>query len=151
LKKIKNKNNLGVDTMKYEITFPELCALKREKLGLTKDEAMKRIGYTNYLYFEKGKATPRPMLTKIIEFYGITNEEIEACKDYKPNQETETKSTTGVSIKSMLDDIEELFKKTEQLTMKGALGKKLINEAIEKLKIAEESLTEISILDELVK
>lgn len=136
--------------MNYELTIPQLCAVKREQMGLTKGQAMRGTQYTNYHAFEKGKANPRPnMLAKIMDFYKITNEELNKCKTY--TKENAIIANTNSTIKSIIKDTDDLLRRVEAIEIKGHLGKLMIEEAQKTLSDVIAKVSEIEIIDELLK
>lgn len=63
------------------LTFGQLLRLKRERMGLSQIEVIKRTQITNLPNYEKDASVPRDKAIKQLkEFYRLTEEEINSCK-----------------------------------------------------------------------
>lgn len=134
----------------YEVTFNELCKIKREKLGLNIDEAERRIGYTNLARFEKAQSkVGAASKAKIIKFYGITKKEIDNCAQATISNVWRKKGK--ISVETIIEQVIKVEDKTQQMNAKGRLAKLLIEESLLAIEEIKTKLDEIKILDELLK
>lgn len=130
----------------YELTVYELCAVRREAMGMNKAEMAIATKYTNYSAFELGKTSSRKKYKdRVFKFLNITSDDIAKCKNGGPAQRF-----GDVSIEIIKKDVATVLERIKSLKLNGSLGKIMVDEGIKVLIDIEEKLGEIEIIDRLV-
>lgn len=142
------------------MTFGMLCAIKREKLGYSYQEVVRRTKVTNIAKIEKGISMPRKNNIKaLVDYFQITPEELAKCKDFneKPLKFV-TPKVVVVNHAKPKDGliciignlIENLIKDVSALDFPEGLGSYVKYESLDYLKTAKAAIHELTILDKLL-
>lgn len=137
------------------ITFGQLCAIKREAMGLSRGESRRRHNITNIGYVESGETVPfKKTIQKLVKFYNITEEELNSCKMPIRYRISRTRDAYPVKQKTTINTIilqlDELHDKALLLNDKGILASTMKHETIQALSKAKEFLVEIIVMDRLL-
>lgn len=138
------------------LTFGQLLRLKREQKNLSLDEAKKKIPYWQLSETERDLVSPSKRIKlRLIAFYKITEEELSSLKipgksvKDKPNLEL-VKNAKPKKIESIVNSIHEIIEEVKNMDEKGIYAKKLKSDCLEALRLANEQLCDVVILDRLL-
>lgn len=162
------------------LTFGQLLRLKRERLGFSQMEVIRRTKITNLPNYEKDASIPRDKAVKQLkEFYRLTDEEINSCKtknivetvkgnlhkryEIKPVEgkvrevlKLNPKATSIPSNKpiSRLTDLQNMLgnilQDISKLECKGDLAKKIRESALKNLGQAHRLIYDVAIVERLI-
>ncbi len=134
------------------LTLGQLLKIKREKMGLTITEAIKRLNVTNLSAIERDSCIPQTKtITKLIGFYKINNDEMKKLKEPEPAPTLKFKLTNKPNlIENAVDVINELLQKVGKLDGKCVLAASMKSNALQSLLQAKELLIDISIIDRII-
>lgn len=140
------------------ITFGQLLKIKREQMDLPIYAVNKEIGISALSDYERDKYKPgKEILTKLIAFYKITEEEMKACKPVMKQKKINilsvlntTASPKKQKISEILSLLGQVLQEVSKIDEKGILAQKMKKDSLENLKKAHELISDVLIIDRII-
>lgn len=155
-----NENEIEIIEGKKEevqLTLGQLLKIKREKMGLTITEAIKRTKVTSLCDIEAGRTVqPRKQaMITLIAFYKISNQEMKALKKTDPEQVASLKRikhplTKELGLNDAISIIDLIYKKVNDMEATSFLASTMKVKALENLSDAKGLLIDISIIERVI-
>lgn len=97
--------------------------------------------------YERDLVKPlRRTILKLVSFYGITQDELESIKTDSLEHSAPSKNKLG----SVIERLDEIINAILALETKGILARTMQDEALSKLKMAHECISDVLIMDRLI-
>lgn len=131
------------------ITLGQLFKIKREQRKLSMDQVYRQTKVSSTLLskYERDLVKPlRRTILKLVSFYGITQDELESIKTDSLEHSAPSKNKLG----SVIERLDEIINAILALETKGILARTMQDEALSKLKMAHECISDVLIMDRLI-
>ncbi len=140
-----------------QLTLGQLLKIKREKMGLSLAEAIKRTKVSGLSNIEAGiTLQPRKQaMTALIAFYKISNQEMKALKKPDLEQAISLKKIrhpilSELGLEEAITIIDSIYKKVAEIKDQSFLAMTMKNNALENLSNAGGLLKDIAIIERII-